>query len=135
MVHNLHNISLFRCSCLWFCITSLSPFLRLTQGSVLGPILFNMYTSPHSTLISSRSVNHHLNADDTHMFISFAPKTFTTAITQLQDTISDMSSWMTTNLLSLNTSKTELCSLVCLNNYLKSPTILALHSFKSPYNT
>ena len=39
--------------------------------------------------------------------ISFAPKTFTTAINQLQDTISDSSSWMTANLLFLNPSKTE----------------------------
>ena len=79
----------------------------LPQGSVLGPILFNMYTTPLSTLISSRSLNHHLYADDTKVFISFARKTFTTAITQLQDTISDILSWMTANLLSLNPSKTE----------------------------
>ena len=39
--------------------------------------------------------------------MSIAPKTFTTAITQLQDTISDISSWMTANLLSLNPSKTK----------------------------
>ena len=66
--------------------------------------------TPHlsaSTLISSRSLNHHLYADDTKIFISFAPKTFTTEITQLQDTISDISSWMTANLLSLNPSKTK----------------------------
>ena len=66
-----------------------------------------MYTTPLSTLISSRSLNHHLYADDTQIFIFFEPKTFTTAITQLQDTISDISSWMTANLLSLNPSKTE----------------------------
>ena len=66
-----------------------------------------MYITPLSTLISSRSLNHHLYADDTQIFISFAPKTITTAITQLQDTISDISSWMTANLLSLNPSKTE----------------------------
>ena len=66
-----------------------------------------MYTTPLSTLISSRSLNCHLYADDTQIFISLAPKTFTTAITQLQDTISDISSWMTAKLLSLNQYKTE----------------------------
>ena len=63
--------------------------------------------TPHLSALSSRSLNHHLYADDTQLFISFAPKTYTTAITQLQDTISDISSWMTANLISLNPSKTE----------------------------
>ena len=54
------------------------------QGSVLGPILFNMYITPLSTLISSPSLNHHLYADDTQLFISFAPKTFTIAITNFR---------------------------------------------------
>ena len=124
MVQILLNISLFLCSCLWFSITCLSPFLWSTQGSqgsVCGLILFNMYTTPLSTLISSRSLNH-LYADATQIFISFVPKTFTTAITQLQDTISDISSWMIANLLSLNPSKQNFCSLVFLNKYLNSPT-------------
>ena len=65
-----------------------------------------MSTTPLSR-ISFRSLNHHLY-DDTQIFISFAPKTCTTAITQLQDIISDISSWMTANILSLNPYKTEL---------------------------
>src|SRR5208282_2000502 len=49
------------------------------QGSVLAPILFIMYTTPLSSLISQTSVchephvDHHLYADDTQLFISFSP--------------------------------------------------------------
>ena len=85
----------------------LIPSLWRTQGSVLGPILFNMYTTPLSTLIASQSLNHHLYADLTHIFISFTPEAFTTTIRQLHDTICDISSWMTANLLSLSPSKRE----------------------------
>ena len=83
------------------------PFPAAYPSSALGPILFNMYTTPLSTFISSRSLNHHLYADDTQIFISFATKTFITDVSQLQDTISNISSWMTANLISLNPSKTE----------------------------
>ena len=104
------------------------------QGSVLGPILFNTYTTPLSTLISSRSLNHHLYADDTLIVISCAPKTFTITITQLQHTISDISSWMTANLLSLNPSKTEFM-LIGLPQQISKISNLSLSSLTSPYNT
>ena len=39
------------------------------QGSVLGPILFNLYTTPLSTYINLSSISHLLNANDTQLFI------------------------------------------------------------------
>ena len=70
------------------------------------PLLFNLYTTL-SSVISASTVSHLLYADDTPLFISFIPKNFLLAISDLQSTVSLISSWMSSNYLTLNSSKTE----------------------------
>ena len=98
------------------------------QDSVHDLILFNMYTTSFNTLISSRPLNHRLYTNDTQIFISFTPKTYIITISQLQDKIADNSSWMTSNFYLSTHQKLNLCSLIFLKKYSKSPTLLSLPS-------
>ena len=67
----------------------------------------NLYTTPLSSLISASSMAHLLYADDTLLFMSFVPKNCSSAINNLQSIITLISSWMSSNYLTLNPSKTE----------------------------
>ena len=72
-----------------------------------APILSIIYTTPLSSLIKVNSIDHRLHADDTQLVISFSPNRFSESINNLLHVVKQISSWMTSNLLCLNPSKTE----------------------------
>ena len=81
------------------------------QGSVLGPILFTLYTTPLSAIVRRHGLSYHFYADDSQLYILFRPKDPVSredAIAKVQACAEDIRCWMSKNMLKLNDDKTEL---------------------------
>ena len=77
------------------------------QGSVIGPFLFCLCTTSISQIITNHYVSHHMYADDTHVYIELSQSDTHKSIFSLSDCLTDISLWMKSSKLKLNSDKTE----------------------------
>ena len=80
------------------------------QGSVLGPLLYPLYTSSHANIIKRYNLEYHSYADDTQLYVVFKTDCLDKMVeckTTIEQCVRDIDNWMVIKKVKLNQDKTE----------------------------
>ena len=69
------------------------------QSSVIGALLFNLYSSDPETIAQRHNLSFHQYADDTQLYSSCVPGETEQLQNRLSDCVDEMAAWMESNVL------------------------------------
>jgi len=97
--------------------TSTSDVVQLwcsvPQGSVLGPLLFVLYTAELVDIAAEKGIKIHMYADDTQLYIHCKLSDTVDAVAKLERCIAVVDNWMAASRLKMNSDKSEVIWVGC----------------------
>ena len=72
------------------------------QGSVVGPLLFNIYFLPITDIFDRHQIRYHIYADDTQLYTECPSSSHANAQRKIEECVSDIRQWLDYNHLLLN---------------------------------